>query len=533
MPALELTMPALVARMHELARRLGLAGFWRWWARELDTLVPAAPRAALVRRRMRPVLAFAGDQATLWLPAMEGGRPVMKSTTAIALTGDPASVSAAGRAALALLPNMIYGGPAAAARVVISLPARDILRKKIVLPSAAEENFRQALAYDLDRHTPFKSDELYFDAAIVDRHATRKTITVDLAAVRRAVVDPVLSHVAAWGANVAAVVPEPPENAAGSRLNLLPDDARSSKSVWTRWQFWVPIALMMAMVIAAVLIPLWQKREYALQLGTLADQARARAAVSETLRAELDGRVNDYNNALERKYAYPGALEIVDAVTKLMPDDTWLTQFELKSMAKGKETQRELLVRGETANAGRLVQLFEESQLFAQAAPRAPTTKIQPGPGEIFDLGAQLKSRAAPAPLALIVTDKPADPTPLPSEPAPVPASGAQPAPGAAAASETSPPAVAKPDAGPAATPGAAPPGGSAMPASPSAAGTAPVPGSGGGSTPARPTTATPSPPTRPADNPRSPTEGPTPAAPAPAAGAPRAQGIGPGSSTR
>ena len=142
------------------------------------------------------------------------------------------------------------------------------------------------------------------------------------------------------------------------------------------------------------------------RLGTLADEARARAAVSETLRLELDTRVADYNAALERKYAYPGALQVVDAVSKLMPDDTWLTQFELKSVAKGKEMQRELLMRGETANAGRLVQLFEESELFAQAAPRSQTTKIQPGPGEIFDLGAQLKPAPKTSPAGDLVGER-------------------------------------------------------------------------------------------------------------------------------
>ena len=50
-------------------------------------------------------------------------------------------------------------------------------------------------------------------------------------------------------------------------------------------------------------------------------------------------------------------------------------------------------MRGETANAGRLVQLFEESQLFAQAAPRSPTTKIQPGPGR--DLRPRRAAQAA------------------------------------------------------------------------------------------------------------------------------------------
>lgn len=401
--------------MRGLSRRLGVAGFWPWWMRELAPLMPAAPRAALARRRMRPVLVFAGDHATLWQPAMEGGQAVMRVATTIPLAGDAA---VGGSAALTSFASAGTGTP----RVVISLQAQDVLRKKVVVPAALEENLKQALAYDLDRHTPFKPEELYFDAAIVERTPARNTITVDLAAVRRSIADPALKHAAGWGADVLAIVPERPENAAGSRLNLLPVELRTSRSVWRRWQFWVPVILLAALAVAATVIPLWQKRVYALQLAAQADQARARAAVSETLRTELNTRVGDYNFALERKYAFPGALAVVDTVSKILPDDTWLTQFELKSVLKGKEMQRDLTLRGETANAGRLVQLFEESQMFAQAAQRGPTTKIQPGPGEIFDLGAQLKQRPPPPMLTSLVAAAPPAPAGTAAPPPPTPA---------------------------------------------------------------------------------------------------------------
>src|SRR4029077_9208491 len=92
---------------------------------------------------------------------------------------------------------------------------------------------------------------------------------------------------------------------------------------------------------------------------------------------------------------------VLEDVTHLLPDDTWLTQLELKSVSRGKDAQRELSLRGESANAGRLVSLLEDSKVFEQAAPRSPTTKIQPGPGEIFDVGAQLKTLPMPQPLAL------------------------------------------------------------------------------------------------------------------------------------
>ncbi len=400
-----LNLPSLLPRLHELARRMGLAGFWTWWIAQLDPLVPAAPRAALAHRRMRPVLLFEGDHATLWRPVLEQGRATMQQGPSIALGGEAPVVAVAGRAAMAALTSMVYGGAAAATRVVVAVPAREVLRKTIVLPAAVEEDLVQALTYDLDRHTPFKAEELYFDATITRRDPARGIVEVDLAAVRRAIVDPALKHAALWGAEVIRVVPAAANLATPSRINLLPLAMRPAKSFWRRWQLWVPLAVMVLLAVAAVVVPLWQKRDYAIQLNLLADQARAQAAVSETLRLELDGKVADYNNALERKYAYPGALQTVDYVSKLLPDDTWLTQLELKSIAKGKEIQHEVLVRGETGNAGRLVQLFEDSTHFAQAAPRAPTTKIQPGPGEIFDLGAQLKPRTMPERAALIVRE--------------------------------------------------------------------------------------------------------------------------------
>ncbi len=449
-----LNLPTLLSRVHELARQMGLAGFWAWWIRQLDSLVPAAPRAALAHRRMRPVLLFESDHATLWRPVLEEGRATMQQGPSIALGGDAAVVAVAGRAALAPLTPMVYGGASAGVRLVVAVPAREVLRKTIVLPAAVEEDLVQALTYDLDRHTPFKADELYFDATITRRDPARGMVDVDLAAVRRAIVDPALRHAGMWGAVVSAVVPAAANLATPSRVNLLPLALRPAKSFWRRWQLWVPLAAVVLLAVAAVVVPLWQKRDYAIQLNLLADQARAQAAISETLRLELTGKVDDYNNALERKYAYPGALQTVDYVSKLLPDDTWLTQLELKRVAKGKEIQHEVLVRGETGNAGRLVQLFEDTNHFAQTAPRAPTTKIQPGPGEIFDLGALVKPRTMPERAALIAHE---------------------PAPGAAAPDGTGP-GTAPVAAGAPTIPPPAAPATAGVPSAPVATGAAPAP---------------------------------------------------------
>src|SRR4029453_14953929 len=151
----------------------------------------------------------------------------------------------------------------------------------------------------------------------------------------------------------------------------------------------------------------------------------------------------------------PSQVQVLDDVTKLLPDDTWITQLEVKSAPRGKEPRRELLLRGESANAGRLVSLLEESKVFVDAAPRSPTTKIQPGPGEIFDLGAQLAPTPPPAPVQL-ASSEPANPesasSAVPAAAAPPAAAGAPPPVPAASTPPATPPAAAQPTA-PAAVP--------------------------------------------------------------------------------
>jgi general secretion pathway protein L len=391
-----------------------------------------------------------------------------------------AADAGAGRTAMAALARA--SGASLPLAVTLCLPARAVLRKSLALPLAVEENLRQVIGYDLDRHTPFKPDELYFDAAVASRDASRGVLRVELAAARRSVVDPLLQKVESWGGEVVAVSPDLPAGAR-SLLDLLPPERRNVVPLWRRWEVWVPIAVLALLALLATLLPIWQKREQAIALRVQADAAREQAAVSETLRAELDRRVGDYNFALERKFAFPPTVQTLDEVTRILPDDTWLTQFELRT-SRGKDVTRELGLRGESANAGRLVGMLEESKLFTQAAPRSPTTKIQPGPGEIFDVGAQLKPLPPPSPAPLVVTQASvhgaaaSPPPPHPANAPAAPGASSAAAPKSAPAAQAPPPAAAAPGAAPAPAnaPGAtAAPGAAPAPAAAPASATAPA----------------------------------------------------------
>src|SRR5260370_2583705 len=93
----------------------------------------------------------------------------------------------------------------------------------------------------------------------------------------------------------------------------------------------------------------------------------------------------------------------------------------MKSTVRGKDSARELTLRGESANAGALISTLEESKLVEQAALQSPTTKLQPGPGEVFVLGARLRTGTPPEPVAVTAAAGEPPPPPPPPPPSPLP----------------------------------------------------------------------------------------------------------------
>ncbi|MDR2016863.1 MAG: pilus assembly protein PilM, partial [Burkholderiales bacterium] len=368
--------------------------FWRWWCNELVQLLPMTVRARLQHRRLLPVMAYSETQWELWVPSLENGRVTRVKQAVFDISGEPETRMLQVWEAVSRL----------ASPVALSLPASLVLRRTLVLPAALEENLKQALAYDLDRHTPFRGDELYFDAQVVGRDSARGEIQVALAAVQRTHADRIMAQLREVGAEIVALLANPPENIE-SKLNLLPTESRPSWQPWQRWTVIVGAVLIMLLLAAAITLPIWQKRAYAIKLRQQTDMTHIQAMEVERLRSELDRLVADYDFVPERKGAYPSTVHVLDEITKVLPDDTWLTQMELKNTVGGKDERHEVFLRGESANASRLVTLLEESGLVAQAAPRSPITAISGG-GEMFDIGAKIKHLQPSERVAVITESK-------------------------------------------------------------------------------------------------------------------------------
>jgi Tfp pilus assembly protein PilN len=73
--------------------------------------------------------------------------------------------------------------------IFAALPRSDAFVHYVHLPLAAEDDLRTAIGYDIDRHSPFGSDDVYYDCHIVRRMPESGQLYVLLVIVQRARVD--------------------------------------------------------------------------------------------------------------------------------------------------------------------------------------------------------------------------------------------------------------------------------------------------------------------------------------------------------
>ena len=293
------------------------------------------------------------------------------------------------------------------AKVIVALPPGQVLRKKITLPAAVEQNLKQALAYDLDRHTPFKPDELYFDAAVVGRDAQKGEIRVDWAAALRSVVTEARRRAESWGAHVVAVTPDAPGDevrrrraARGSTCCRKPSARRSPGGA--AGSSGLPLALVAFVALIAIALPIWQKRGYVIALLQTAEQGRVAGRRRERAARSSSSRLTeDYNFVLGKKYGVP------EPGAGAQRRDEAPSRRHLAHAARGEERAegqgaaaraRCFAARAPTPAGSSRCSRNRSCSTKPRRARRRP--RSSPGPGEIFDLGAQLEPTPPPPPVA-------------------------------------------------------------------------------------------------------------------------------------
>ena len=357
-----------MAELTEIGRR-----FLRWWLGELWLLLPARLRAAWGRGRQTLTLTLGGGALTL-AAHKAGERRVLGD---LELGVEP-------RAQRARLKGMLAAAELRDAEVVLVLPREQALRKVIELPAAAAENLREVVSFELDRHTPFQAADVYFDGRILGASARPGRIDVDLAVAPKAPAEAAVEALRALGLapDRIAIAGDDP-----TAMNLLPTaETPAARTLSGRLSLGLGL-FAVALLLVTAYLPLWQMQDRLRATEDRLTRARAAALEADALQKQIDATLRLNAFLARRKNERPTVTELLDEVTRLLPDNTWLAQLTLRD--------RTLALTGTSARAAALIAELEQSRFLSGVNFSAPVTQDPRQGGERFNLSATVTNEQA------------------------------------------------------------------------------------------------------------------------------------------
>lgn len=358
-------------------RESSVGRFFRWWSGELSALVPL-----VLRRDARPSdavlwLSRESDSLVLWRRQAGAVAEVARFPWTDIQTGDDH------RIAFNTLWRQLGSPP-----VGVSLGADQLLRKTLDLPVQARPNLAQVLSFEVGRQTPYQKDQVYQDQELVAESLGTNRLTVRWTLAPRTQVDALRAVLDQWGVGTHAVTPREDILSGGACANLLPLAQRPPQRRLWPWVYGLMGLVTLGLVLLALGLPLWQKRQTAISLIQPVAEAARRAEAANALRDELNRLLAVHNFPLEHRVARPTAVAVLEEVTRLLPDNTWLSELNVQ----GDRVE----MQGGSGTPVRLIGLIEKSRLLAEASFKSPLVKGRDG-DERFQLEASLRPRPAAA----------------------------------------------------------------------------------------------------------------------------------------
>lgn len=267
--------------------------------------------------------------------------------------------------------------PAPRKPVVLRLPPEMLLEREVVLPLAAERDPERVLAYEMDRNTPFRSDEVFWACSIERRDAVRGRLHMRLSAVPRIDLQPVLAALEQAAIPVAWL--EATRVSGTARVIGL----RAEPSDQPRGMPQAMLAAACALLtVTAAALPFVLQSVERNAIEQKLTELRPRVARAEALRRALQSKGAASDVFAAERARVGDVLEVIAKLTDILPDTTFLTDLSLHEGRLGLE--------GQSAAAARLIGALSTDTVIHSPVFAAPVTRLDNGANDQFSIRAEI-----------------------------------------------------------------------------------------------------------------------------------------------
>src|SRR5690242_3253479 len=276
-------------------------------------------------------------------------------------------------------------------RLALLLPATAALRRRLLLPRAAADNLQQVGAFEMDRQTPFRVEQVYYAVIELDAPAPAGRFFAELVAVPRDTLDPLLTELENAGIQVDAA--DVAEGTGRLGVNLLPP-ARVPHRTHPRQRLNLALAGAAVLLLVLALAQWLNNREQALAaMQAQVQDMQAEAQQVAALRQELQDNAGAASFLVRRKQNRVTMLDLLLDLTRRLPHSAWLERLSV-------DPGGQVGFQGQAPQAAALIDALKDSKVL-----RDPNFQgsIEPDPAsgkERFYVVAQLRQAGGGAPAA-------------------------------------------------------------------------------------------------------------------------------------
>jgi len=341
--------------------------FFHWWLDELRQALPPAWQQKLQHALRRLTLRLDGESLSV-------GVDENRSLQAL----DTFSISQGVALQQQQINDLLVEHELLESPRFLLLDQEAVLRKEIMLPAAAESNLSQVLAFEMDRQTPFRAQDVYFDWKILERGGDSGQIRLEIFVVPRSEVDKTLHSLQLRKLSPAGI--DILDGGKTMGLNLLPPEKRvrmvNSKARMNFALAGVAVILLALVMTQSLYLRAHQVSELEVAIAEVRDEARRVQRIKE--------QIGDSSEAATfltvRRDASPLAIELLADITRILPNDTYLDRLVI-----GKTSVQ---LQGKSQNAQQLIERVNESELLDEASFRGSTRLDARSGLEIFEVNA-------------------------------------------------------------------------------------------------------------------------------------------------
>ncbi len=320
-----------------------ILAFLEWWGTELRSFVPRALYRALGLQRDQLLIRLEGRNVDAFVDRGAGPEPIAATEVAPEDWGDLGT-----NFSHAL---QVLDSPTVETTLLIG--SSQVVHRHLRVPPTPDRDLPGLLSFEIERHTPFKPDEAHFSFQRDAAHGESVDVTINVAP--RRIVDPLIAGLTRMGF--------PP-----THVTLGDQDRRGVHDLGVpapRGRLRVAVLMLALLLIAAAASPVLRLEAIADDLATSLQTTRQSIganAQSESAQALATRRFLE-----NERTRYPSPLAILNELSTLLPDGTWLVQYD--------QAGRDITLEGQTESSADLIPLLEGSSRFRSVQYDAPVTR--------------------------------------------------------------------------------------------------------------------------------------------------------------